>query len=436
MNQKEPLLSIVIPVYNAEKYLKQTLSSLQEQSLKQIEIICVDDGSTDHSIDIIKEFMTDDSRIRLYLNEGKYAGPARNKGLKEAKGIYIHFLDADDYVLDYGYETVLQKARQNDLDCIKFSAIAYDENLDLPVYKGYYNYDRIGFDDLDRIITNDDHLATILCVTPWSGIYRRDFLLNNHIYFNDLICINDRSFHQNILMYCGKLMITRDRVVIHRINVSNSLVMKRIENFDCYRRSIDIVEKDLIESPVPFSSYEEFLMPELDDLLIWFETALKIGQETGKVLSITSDILYRYSRKYPFCRKLLIRFFKIIIKAILKISRNPEEYELCEYSFAEYNKPSISVMIDIEENKVHLSTILNALARKQYPDIEYLLYSPQPDKLSKLIISEFSNIDHRFSNTIYKDEEDARSHARGKAFLVYSSMEKRCIVSQNVKDSA
>ena len=95
-----PKVTVIIPVYNTEKYLRECLNSVVKQSLRDIEIICVDDGSTDGSPSIIHEYAEADSRIKLLSQENKGSGPARNLGIKTALGEYISFMDADDYFPD------------------------------------------------------------------------------------------------------------------------------------------------------------------------------------------------------------------------------------------------------------------------------------------------------------------------------------------------
>ena len=93
---KDIKVSVVIPVYNVEEFLDNTLSDITSQTLRDIEIICVDDGSTDHSRQIIEEWQKKDSRIQLIKQQNQYAGVARNNGLKQAHGKYVIFWDADD----------------------------------------------------------------------------------------------------------------------------------------------------------------------------------------------------------------------------------------------------------------------------------------------------------------------------------------------------
>lgn len=101
-----PKISIIIPVYNAEKYLHECLDSVVSQTFKDIEIICIDDGSADNSYQVLQGYADKDSRFVILQQENKGAGAARNKGIEIAKGEFLAFLDSDDYYADY---TVLEK---------------------------------------------------------------------------------------------------------------------------------------------------------------------------------------------------------------------------------------------------------------------------------------------------------------------------------------
>ena len=94
---KQPKVSVILPVYNEEKYLRQCMDSIINQSLKDIEIICVDDGSTDSSLSILREYEKTDKRIEVISVENENAGAARNKGIVVATGKYLYFPDSDDY---------------------------------------------------------------------------------------------------------------------------------------------------------------------------------------------------------------------------------------------------------------------------------------------------------------------------------------------------
>ena len=113
-------LSVVIPVYNAEKYIRQCLDSILTKQKIALEVICVDDCSTDGTPAVLKEYQDKYENVTVIRNETNlYAGICRNKGLMAAKGQYVHFLDSDDYVVDNAYEKLYTLAKENDLDWVK-----------------------------------------------------------------------------------------------------------------------------------------------------------------------------------------------------------------------------------------------------------------------------------------------------------------------------
>ena len=118
-------VSIIIPVYNAEKYLGKCLESLLSQTLQEMEIICVDDGSSDSSPEILKRFQERDGRVRILTQENQYAGAARNNGMKEAQGEYLLFLDADDFFENTLLEKVYNQGKKMEADIVLFGAKQY-----------------------------------------------------------------------------------------------------------------------------------------------------------------------------------------------------------------------------------------------------------------------------------------------------------------------
>ncbi|MBQ1509038.1 MAG: GNAT family N-acetyltransferase, partial [Erysipelotrichaceae bacterium] len=222
----QPELSVIIPVYNAGKYIQETLDSILKQSLAHLEVLCVDDGSTDDSREIIQAVAEEDPRVRLITQENQFAGIARNNGLLHARGDYVHFMDADDTVLPYGYHCAIAKAKSHDLDVLKFGGIAIEEATGKT--REGYAMDGIGFADFMRLLDPEkDDVLFQISVTPWSGIYKRTFLTDHHIEFNGLRICNDRSFYIRCITLAKRIMVSSDKVVLHRVEVPTSLVSSR-----------------------------------------------------------------------------------------------------------------------------------------------------------------------------------------------------------------
>lgn len=228
-------VSVIIPVYNVEKYLRQCLDSVINQTLSDIEIICVDDGSTDSSLAILEEYANKDDRIKILKQQNQYAGVARNNGIKIANGEYIHFLDSDDWLDLDSYERLYNLMKEKECDFIKFKSYTYD-NISNKIIDAYYT--NIGylkeedFNNYYDFLKNYEKLIKV-SDAPWSGFYNTKFIKENNIYFDDLICANDVAFYYRCLTKANKIYISNQRHVYYRINNSSSLIGIRAYNYDC-----------------------------------------------------------------------------------------------------------------------------------------------------------------------------------------------------------
>ena len=118
-------VSVIIPVYNVEPYLKQCMDSVVGQTLKDIEIICVDDGSTDGSLDILREYAAEDNRIQIIEQKNAGAGAARNNGMRHATGKYLSFLDSDDFFEPRMLEKAYDLAEKDQADFVAYKSDQY-----------------------------------------------------------------------------------------------------------------------------------------------------------------------------------------------------------------------------------------------------------------------------------------------------------------------
>lgn len=179
-------VSIIIPIYNEEKYLKECLSSVLNQSLKDIEIICVNDGSTDSSKDIIGEYAQKDGRIKAIHKKNTGNGNTMNCGLAIATGEYIGIVESDDFIESNMYEELYSLCQNGRVDVVKGNFWDCYEEVDGTIKK-VINQERQALPDLTNAGTVHD-LPDILWGHPsiWSGIYRREFIEKNHIQFKEV----------------------------------------------------------------------------------------------------------------------------------------------------------------------------------------------------------------------------------------------------------
>lgn len=186
-------VSIVVPVYNAEKYLKKCLDSLINQSLKDIEIIIINDGSTDNSEEVIKNYQ--DKKIRYIYQANEGVGKTRNKAINIAKGKYIMFVDADDYVSNHFCETMYNKAENEKLD---LAICDYFED------RGYIS--EIRFSDFpSSSLKNDPSLINKINLGPCNKIYSTKMLKENNIYFVENLKYEDAPFVVKAIINAKKI---------------------------------------------------------------------------------------------------------------------------------------------------------------------------------------------------------------------------------------
>lgn len=174
-----PKVSVIVAIYNREKYLRKCVESICAQTLHEIEIILVDDGSTDNSPAICDEYAARDSRVRVIHKENAGMGVANNIGMKSAKGKYIGFVETDDWIEPEMYESLYDKAVEQDVDVVKSLYTEIREGKKPKVHNKF----KLG--TLNRKIADRFQIREFVigCVSHWSAIYRREFILDEHILF-------------------------------------------------------------------------------------------------------------------------------------------------------------------------------------------------------------------------------------------------------------
>lgn len=219
------LVSVVIPVYNAEKYLPQCLNSLLSQTYSNIEIICVNDGSTDDSFKVLQEYASKDSRIYVYSkeNEGKGAASARNMGLKHITGEYVLILDSDDFFEPDLVESVVNEAKRTNADVVVYSADKYDEVrgcINVPVVSR-------GLEDAPQAMPFSwrdvpEKVFQIGDLMAWNKLYRANLIKENDLHFESIAISDDQLLSFMAMVYADRISIV-DRPLLHyRYNSGSS----------------------------------------------------------------------------------------------------------------------------------------------------------------------------------------------------------------------
>ena len=296
-------VSVIVPVYNAEKYLKKCLQSLVEQTLSDIEIICINDGSTDNSLSIIEQFAKSDSRIKIITTQNRGQSQARNKGLEIAKGEYTGFLDSDDYADTTMFEKLYTAAKQNDSDVVmcgvyilneKTGAITsndpyfglkiFEEQKDTGVFfNGVFSYEQCR-DFLFRI-----------CVVPWNKLIKTDFLKKNSIKFAEGLSFEDNIFSLELLLNAGRISLVNEPLPYYRFGSVHSLTYgindySKLDLFNVFNKmEVVLRDKGVFEE---FGEY--FFNHKKNTLLYWYKKLNDSNVKdlyTKRLLKLYSDMI-------------------------------------------------------------------------------------------------------------------------------------------------
>ena len=241
-----PKVSIVIPTYNVESYLRECLDSVVNQTLKDIEIICVNDGSTDNSLQIIQEYAAKDDRIKVIDKPNSGYGHSMNVGIDNATGEYLGIVEPDDYITLNMYETLYNKAKELDLDFIKSDFCRFVGDSENRKFT-YNRLDRTG-NYYNKIVNIQDDLKPFnFIMNTWSGIYNLSFLRKYNIRHNETpgASFQDNGFWFQTFMNSTKAYFLDQPFYMNRRDNPNSSVKNKAkvycmcEEYDYIRNIID-----------------------------------------------------------------------------------------------------------------------------------------------------------------------------------------------------
>ncbi len=325
----EKLLSIVIPVFNTDLYLKECLDSIINQTYSNIEIICVDDCSPDNSAEIIKEYAAKDNRIKYIRHtENKFQGGARNTGIQAANGKYITFVDSDDYLLDMDcYKNAVDNLEKYDADISIFS---FTEEK-----KGQkFNY-KLSSSVLGIKSLNSSNFTKVHC-SPCNKIFKLDDIKNHKLSFPEKLKFEDEAFWykyiaavepkayvENKYYYAyrirsGSTMDTRDKYIYHYLDVTLDIIsyLKLTGKENYYGSAL----LNLLYSPAV--SDEIYKLSEEDRKIVadkFYQCINFAGQNIKDINERVGARVYAYFIENKFIREKYIEEIKKLSKIKYKI---------------------------------------------------------------------------------------------------------------------
>jgi len=242
-------VSVIVPVYNVAYYLRECMDSLVGQTLRDIEIICVDDGSSDSSYEILMEYAAHDSRIKVIRKENSGYGNTVNIGMDVAAGQYIGIVESDDYVHRDMYRTLYLAARQDDLDFVKSDFCCFYGSTDNRRYECVHAKKNAAC--YGKILNPAEHMELFrMTISTWAGIYKREFLECNRIRHNETpgASYQDNGFWFQTLCLAKRVLFVDKAFYMYRCDNPGSSVHSRDKVYSICRE-YDFIYEFLERNP-------------------------------------------------------------------------------------------------------------------------------------------------------------------------------------------
>ena len=234
-----PKVSIIIPVYNVEKYLRQCMDSVVNQTLKDIEIICINDGSTDNSLNILEEYANQDSRIKIVNKENSGYGASMNVGLAAAASDYIGIVESDDFVELNMFEILYNTAKENNLDLVRCRYFEYktQENTNTLIENLWVPKNRV-------YCPLEEKAPFWQAPAIWCNLFKKEMIEKNHIRFLETpgASYQDTSFAFKLYASAERFMMIEDALLHYRVDNVNSSFKSTSKAFFVNKEYAEIVD--------------------------------------------------------------------------------------------------------------------------------------------------------------------------------------------------
>ncbi len=269
-----PKISVIVPVYNVEKYLAKCLDTIISQTFTDIEIICVNDGSTDGSRTILSQYAQKDSRIKIIDKKNGGLSSARNAGMKVATGEFISFIDSDDWVDLAMLEKLYQNITSLNTDISICAVHQYDEiNQRIDDSIPYFTLEYFDESFNNKVFSYQDTKAFLMnvCVMAWNKLYRKSFIDECQAEFPDGLIFEDGPFFFSIFFKTKRVSIIRDFLYFYRINRTGSILKNSGKQFFDIIDVVNLMYESLKTSDIFEDVKYEFFRQKANDINYRYE---------------------------------------------------------------------------------------------------------------------------------------------------------------------
>lgn len=319
-------ISVIIPVYNAAPFLEEAMASLFNQTFKDFEMVCVNDGSKDNSLEILENFAKKDNRIKLINQENAGCGAARNRALDEAEGDYIYFFDPDDLILPNTFEDLYNNAVNNGSDLVIFKIARFEKmdeiNYEIPGFEFEKIFKNVDFDDFTFNYKDIKPYVLNSSFAPWTKLYNKKFLDKyGDFRFPTDVAFDDTPFHVQSMLRAEKISYIPEFYYNYRFN-PNSINNTSSNGMDIFR-ICNVIEKFLKDNGYYCEFINEFKL-------------FKITQILNYCLTTATEEYFKMAQKEFSTMHLgknhIIPAYKVKRYNLILNSQSFEEYKIHEHN--------------------------------------------------------------------------------------------------------
>lgn len=368
-------ISVVVPIFNVEDYIGDCLDSILDQSLKEFEVICVNDGSTDSSLEILKEYAAKDNRIKIINKDNAGYGHTMNIGMDMASGEYFVIVESDDFILPKMFETLYDAAKENDLDFVKSDFYRFYGEDNKNIIKEYQTLDKTKSNKYYNKIfsTHDNHDTYKLLMNTWTGLYKLDFLRKNNIRHSETpgASYQDNGFWFKTFFYGERVMFIPEPFYMYRRDNPNSSIRNKTKIY-AMDTEYDLIDDFLNDCDAKKDFLDAFVYAKYHNFNF---TMNRIGLEFKKEFLLSTSEYFNEMKKHNELDTSLLDEYDL--NMLNWIVERPEEYYDYMYNIEskdfEFLKKYLECRIDIknlgsENNDVLLIDSNDSLQSFYAPD--------------------------------------------------------------------
>lgn len=381
-----PKVSVIIPVYNVEDYLRQCLDSVINQTLKDIEIICVDDGSTDKSLEILHEYEKKDSRITVLTQKNQYAGVARNVGMSVATGKYFVFLDSDDFFEPELLELQFLQCESNNADIGLCAANLYNQSTGKFSNAPWLLEEKyIKEQPFNREILGDN-LFKVTKFSPWTKIFSSKFIKEQQLQFQSLPRANDVYFVMSALALANTIVALNKVLVHYRVGFSTNLQSNNQLSPTAFCSALVACKKRLQKESI----FDELAIGFINDAIAeCLYTLNKLKNTPESYDYLVKELKVHYLEELGITNEYRALVDTALYDELATLISNADGEPIARQT------PDVSVVIPVYNVQKYLKTCLDSIVNQTLVNIEILCVDDGSTDQSLSILKDYASKDKR-----------------------------------------